>query len=109
MFVILVVVRCLISCEYFTIEQSGMIFALTFISTADLLAVSNALQYHDVIIERFWMYIGLVLLTIGLFQMSFIDTDGFISNKESRTRRVRQNNILNDNNLGALIRVRDSY
>ncbi len=68
-----------------------MIFILTLINSADLLSLSHSLQYHDVIIERFWMYIGLVLLTIGLFQMACIDINELtliISNENSlKTQR----------------------
>ena len=87
-----------------TVERSGIVLIITLINGADLLALSHSLQYHDVIIERLWMYIGLVLLTICLFQMAFIDTDGLIisSNKNSSRRRMY---FLQDQNLCPLFRV----
>lgn len=90
-----------------TIEQSGIVFIVSLINTADLLSVSHSLQYHDVIIERFWMYIGLFLLTIGLFQMVFIDNDGFIleSNK-NLLRKSRGKRFFQNQNLFPLFRVR---
>jgi hypothetical protein len=49
------------------------------------------------------MYIGLVLLTIGLFQMAFIDTDGLIlSLNENFSRRIQ---FFQDQNLYPLFRV----
>ncbi|CAF3278440.1 unnamed protein product [Rotaria socialis] len=79
LFVVLSISRFLISHQYMTVEKSGIVLVVTLINVADLLSVSHSLQYHDVIIERVWMYIGLFLLTIGLFEMAFIDTDGLIS------------------------------
>jgi hypothetical protein len=111
MLVVLSFVRLLISGEHLSIENSGIVLAVTLINSADLLALSQALQYHDVIIERFWMYIGLVLLTIGLFQFAFIDTDGltpFIRTKKvSRQQRtsLRRIDFLQDQHLCPLFRV----
>ena len=62
-----------------TVAKSGIVLVLTLINGADLLAMSHSLQYHDIIIERLWMYVGLILLSIGFFQMAFIDTDGLAS------------------------------
>jgi hypothetical protein len=101
---ILSISRLFISRDYMTIEQSGIVFFGSLINTADLLSLSHSLQYHDVIMERHWMYIGLVLLTICLFEMAFIDTDGLIisSNKNSSRRRMY---FLQDQNLCPLFRV----
>ena len=105
--------RLLLSREYMTIEKSGIVLVVTLMNVADLLAVSHSLQYHDVIIERVWMYVGLVLLTIGLFQMAFIDTDGLIStsyknksyyNKKKYKKRLY---FLQDPDLCPLFRVRE--
>jgi hypothetical protein len=109
--VILSISRLLISREHMTIEKSGIVLIITLINGADLLSISHSLQYHDVIIERLWMYIGLVLLTIGLFQMAFIDTDGLASLSNSNTsfhytRRLdRRMHFLHDQNLCPLFRV----
>jgi len=109
--VILSLSRLLISREHMTIEKSGIVLIITLINGADLLSISHSLQYHDVIIERLWMYIGLVLLTIGLFQMAFIDTDGLASLSNSNTsvhytRRLdRRMHFLHDQNLCPLFRV----
>lgn len=111
MLVVLSFVRLLISGEHLTIENSGIVLAVTLINSADLLSLSQALQYHDVIIERFWMYIGLVLLTIGLFQFAFIDTDGltpFIRKKKAlRQQRPSRRRIdfLQNQHLCPLFRV----
>ncbi|UJR21620.1 hypothetical protein I4U23_024698 [Adineta vaga] len=108
--IVLSVSRLLISREHLTIEKSGIVLIVTLINSADLLSISHSLQYHDVIIERFWMYIGLVLLTIGLFQMAFIDTDGLvpISNRNSSKFHsrsfTRQINFFQDQNLCPLFR-----
>ena len=110
--VVLSVSRLLISREHMTIEKSGIVLIASLINSADLLSISHSLQYHDVIIERFWMYIGLVLLTIGLFQMAFIDTDGLvpISNTNSSTFQPRhfgrQISLIHDQNLCPLFRVK---
>ncbi len=106
--VVLSISRLLISRDYMTIEQSGIVFVLTLINTADLLSISHSLQYHDVIIERLWMYIGLVILTIGLFQMAFIDTDGLIvpANRNSARKYPRRIHCLQDQNVCPLFRVR---
>ena len=111
MLMVLSFTRFLISSEHLTIENSGIVLAVTLINGADLLSLSQALQYHDVIMERFWMYIGLVLLTIGLFQFAFIDTDGltpFVRKKKvSRPKRIsmRRIDFLQDQNLCPLFRV----
>ncbi|CAF0852419.1 unnamed protein product [Adineta ricciae] len=108
--IVLSVSRLLISREHLTIEKSGIVLIASLINSADLLSISHSLQYHDVIIERFWMYIGLVLLTIGLFQMAFIDTDGLvpISNTNSSTYHSRhfgrQISLIHDENLCPLFR-----
>ena len=109
--VVLSISRLLISREHMTIEKSGIVLIVTLINGADLLSISHSLQYHDVIIERLWMYIGLVLLTIGLFQMAFIDTDGLASLSNGNTsfqytrRSDRQIHFLHDQNLCPLFRV----
>ena len=111
MLLVLSFVRLLISGEHLSIENSGIVLAVTLINSADLLALSQALQYHDVIIERFWMYIGLVLLTIGLFQFAFIDTDGltpFIRKKKTLRKQrpsLRRIDFLQDQHLCPLFRV----
>ncbi|CAF4248041.1 unnamed protein product, partial [Adineta steineri] len=108
--VILSISRLLISRQHMTIEKSGIVLIITLINAADLLSISQSLQYHDVIIERIWMYIGLVLLTIGLFQMAFIDTDGLalISNEDFshyHTRKLTgQIHFLQDQNLRPFFR-----
>ncbi len=109
--VVLSISRLLISREHMTVEKSGIIFIVTLINSADLLSVSHSLQYHDVIIERLWMYIGLVLLTIGLFQMAFIDTDGLTLSPNENTsyqykrKLARRIHFLQDENLYPLFRV----
>jgi hypothetical protein len=109
--VVLSISRLLISREQMTVEKSGIVLIVTLINSADLLSISHSLQYHDVIIDRFWMYIGLVLLTIGLFQMAFIDSDGLTStlnenvsyhHKRKLARRIY---FLQDQNLYPLFRV----
>lgn len=91
MFILLSISRFLISLDHLTFEQSGLVLILTLIHSADFLAISHALQYHDVIMERLWMYIGLVILTIGLFRLTLIDADGLIPIKE-KTKPVRKRN-----------------
>ena len=107
MFVVLSICRLLISREHMPIEKGGIILIITLINSADLLAISHSLQYHDVIIERLWMYIGLVILSIGLFQMAFIDTDGLtpISDQNSKRKLARRIHCLQDQNLCPLFRV----
>ncbi|CAF4639071.1 unnamed protein product, partial [Rotaria sp. Silwood2] len=108
--VVLSISRLLISHEHMTIEKSGIVLVVTLINVADLLSISHSLQYHDVIIERIWMYIGLVLLTIALFEMAFIDTDGLTSPSNEitsyyPTRRLpRRINFLKDRNICPLFR-----
>ncbi|CAF1005525.1 unnamed protein product [Rotaria sp. Silwood1] len=109
--VVLSISRLLISHEQMTIEKSGIVLVVTLVNVADLLSVSHSLQYHDVIIERVWMYIGLVLLTIALFEMAFIDTDGLTSSSNEtitfyprRRRLPRQINFLKDQNMCPLFR-----
>ena len=113
MLVVLAICRVLISREHFTVEKSGIILIITIVNSADLLTLSHLLQYHDVIIERLWMYIGLVLLTIGLFQFAFIDTDGLThsSNRTSlslstKRRFSKRIHFLQDQRLFPLFRVR---
>ena len=112
MLVVLAICRVLISREHFTVEKSGIILLLTLVNGADLLAMSHSLQYHDVIIERLWMYMGLVLLTIGLFQMSFIDTDGLTPSpnratpyQQQKRRFGKRIHFLQDQSLCPLFRV----
>ncbi|CAF1173505.1 unnamed protein product [Rotaria sordida] len=108
--VVLTLSRLLISHEHMTIEKSGIILVVTLINVADLLSISHSLQYHDVIIERVWMYIGLILLTIALFEMAFIDTDGLISSSNENTTyypgRIlsRRINFFQDQNICPLFR-----
>jgi hypothetical protein len=58
------------------------------------------------------MYVGLVLLTIGLFQMAFIDTDGLALTSDDNTsyhykrKLARRIHFLQDENLYPLFRVR---
>jgi hypothetical protein len=105
--IILSISRLLISREHMTVEKSGIVLVVTLINGADLLAISHSLQYHDVIIERLWMYIGLILLTIGLFQMAFIDTDGLApsSNENLLQKFSTQIHFLQDQRLCPLFRV----
>ena len=99
--------RLLISLDYMSIEQSGIIFIITLINSADLLSLSHSLQYHDVILERVWMYIGLVLLTIGLFHMALIESDEFkiTFNGNSSTKSRRQRSLFYNRKLNPLFRV----
>ncbi|CAF1353349.1 unnamed protein product [Adineta steineri] len=108
MLVVLAICRLLLSREHMSVEKSGIILMITIINGADLLAMSHSLQYHDVIIERLWMYIGLALLTIGLFQMAFIDTDGLTptSNPNSKNKVKKRMHFLQDQNLCPLFRVK---
>lgn len=115
MIVVLAICRVLLSREHFTVERSGIILILTLINGADLLAMSHSLQYHDVIVERLWMYIGLVLLTLSLFQMSFIDTDGLTpptnrrsAYQEQKRRFSGRIHFLQDQSLCPLFRVSSS-
>ena len=116
MFIILAICRLLISREHMTIEKSGIVLLITLINGADLLAMSHSLQYHDVIIERLWMYIGLAILSIALFQMAFIDTDGLtrvsnpiVSNTNPKKKLTKRINFLQDQNIGPLFRVKLSF
>lgn len=113
MLVVLAVCRLLLSREHMSVEKSGIILIITLINGADLLAMSHSLQYHDIIIERLWMYIGLVILTIGLFQMSFIDTDGLtptsnrnLSNDNTKKSLKKRVHCLHDQNMCPLFRVK---
>ena len=115
MLVVLGVCRVMISREHFTIEKTGIILLLSLANGADLLAMSHSLQYHDVIVERLWMYMGLVLLTISLFQLAFIDTDGLTSPParssmahQTKKRFTRSIPFLQDQSLYSLFRVNDS-
>jgi hypothetical protein len=105
--IILSISRLFISRNYMTIKRSGIVFIVSLINSADLLFVSHSLQYHDVIIERVWMYIGLFLLTIGLFQMAFIDTDGLTlsSNENFSSKSTSRMHFFQDQNLYPLFRV----
>lgn len=105
--IILSLSRLFISGDYMTIEQSGIVFIVSLINSIDLLFVSHSLQYHDVIIERFWMYIGLILLTIGLFQMIFIDNDG-LKFELKRNRKRKRRHMFHDQYLLPFFRVRFS-
>ena len=91
-----------------TVEKNGITLLIPLVNGADLLAMSHSLQYHDVIVERLWMYIGLVLLTIGLFQMAFIDTDGLTpsSTLNSKGKLKKRIHFLQDQNLCPLFRVK---
>ena len=112
MLVVLSLTRVLISCDQMTIVQSGAVLLATLIHSADLLALSHSLQYHDVIIERLWMYIGLLLLTTGLFLLAFIDTDGLTppvhvdSHRSHRRHPSRRTESFNNHHLYPLLRVR---
>ncbi|CAF0803592.1 unnamed protein product [Adineta ricciae] len=107
MLIVLAICRLLLSREHMTVEKSGIILLITLVNGADLLAMSHSLQYHDVIVERLWMYIGLVLLTIGLFQMAFIDTDGLTpsSTLNSKGKLKKRIHFLQDQNLCPLFRT----
>lgn len=111
LFVVLCLSRLLISYERMMFEKSGLILVFTLINAADLLSISHSLQYHDVIIERVWMYVGLILLTIGLFDMAFVDSDALISypyedTSNSRSRRLpRRINFFKDQTVFPLFRV----
>jgi hypothetical protein len=94
MLIVLSICRLIISREHVTIEKSGIILIITLINGADLLAMSHSLQYHDIIIERLWMYAGLVILIIGLFQMAFIDTDGLTPAPNQRISHQQQKKTL---------------
>ncbi len=114
MLVVLAVCRLLISREHMTIGKSGIVLIITLVNGADLLAMSHSLQYHDVIIERLWMYFGLTVLSIGLFQMAFIDTDGLTSTTSNEIGSININpkknlakriHFLQDQNIYPLFRV----
>jgi len=112
MIVVLAICRLLLSREHMTVGKSGIVLIITLINGADLLAMSHSLQYHDVIIERLWMYIGLAILSIGLFQMSFIDTDGLtppsnqtISNENPKKKLGKRMHFLHDQNICPFFRV----
>lgn len=110
MLVLLAICRLLLSREHMTVEKSGIVLMITLINGADLLAMSHSLQYHDVIVERLWMYMGLVLLTIGLFQMAIIDTDGLTPSPDAtpKWKRKKRMHFLQDQNLCPLFRVMSS-
>jgi hypothetical protein len=57
------------------------------------------------------MYIGLVVLTIGLFQMAIIDTDGLtpISNPNPKRKFKRRIHFLQDQRLCPLFRVNKEF
>ena len=108
MLIILCIIRLVISLEHMTVAKSGIILIITLINSADLLAMSHSLQYHDVIIERLWMYVGLVLLSMGLFQMALIDIDGLttIPNQNHKRKLTKRMHFLEDQNLCPLFRVK---
>ena len=113
MLVVLGICRVLISREHFTIEKTGIILLLSLANGADLLAMSHSLQYHDVIVERLWMYLGLGLLTLSLFQLAFIDTDGLTAPParssmahSTKKRFTRSIPFLQDQSLYSLFRVK---
>ncbi len=113
MLVVLSICRLLISREHMTVEKSGIVLLITLVNGADLLAMSHSLQYHDIIIERLWMYIGLVILSIGFFQMVFIDTDGLTrapnrikSNENPKKKLAKRMNFLQDQNICPFFRVK---
>lgn len=113
MLVVLSVCRLLISREHMTVEKSGIVLIITLVNGADLLAFSHSLQYHDIIIERLWMYIGLAILSIGLFQLSFIDTDGLtrmisnptVAKTNPKRKFAKRIHFLQDQNICPLFRV----
>ncbi|CAF2419925.1 unnamed protein product [Rotaria sp. Silwood2] len=113
MFIILSICRLMVTREHMTVGKSGIVLIITFVNGADLLAMSHSIQYHDVIIERLWMYIGLALLSIGLFQMAFIDTDGLtssttdqITSYDDPQRKLRKRiHFLQDQNICPLFRA----
>ncbi len=112
MLVVLAICRLLLSREHMTVGKSGIVLIITLINGADLLAMSHSLQYHDIIIERIWMYIGLAILSIGLFQMSFIDTDGLtppsnqiISNENPNKKLTKRMHFFHDQNICPFFRV----
>ena len=106
-FVLLSIARLLISLDYMSIEQSGIIFIITLINSADLLTLSHSLQYHDVILERIWMYIGLVLLTIALFHMALIESDELkvVFNGNASRKSRHQRSVFHNRNLNPFLRV----
>jgi hypothetical protein len=113
MLIVLSICRLLISREHMTVGKSGIVLIITLINGADLLAMSHSLQYHDIIIERLWMYIGLTILIIGLFQMGFIDTDGLTppsnqitSNENHKKKLTKRIHFLRDQNIYPLFRVK---
>ena len=113
MVIVLSVCRFLISREHMTVEKSGIVLVITLVNGADLLAFSHSLQYHDIIIERLWMYIGLAILSVGLFQLSFIDTDGLtrmaprqtIAQTNPKRKFTKRIHFLQDQNICPLFRV----
>lgn len=107
LFVLLSIGRLLISLDYMSIEQSGIIFVITLINSADLLSLSHSLQYHDVILERIWMYIGLVLLTIALFHMALIESDELkdVFNGNASRESRGQRSLFHTRKFNPLLRV----
>ena len=103
MFISISISRFLISLDHLTIEQSGIVLILTLIHTADFFAICQALKYHDVVLERIWLYIGLVLVTIGLFRLTMIDADGLLLIKKRSRRRFQ---CFPNQNFDVLFRVR---
>lgn len=114
MLVVLSICRLLISREHMSVEKSGIVLMITLVNGADLLALSHSLQYHDIIIERLWMYIGLAILSISLFQLSFIDTDGLtrtaphsdnVDKTNPKKKFAKRMHFLQDQNICPLFRV----
>lgn len=112
MLAVLIICRFLISREHMTVEKSGIVLFISIVNGADLLAMAHSLQYHDIIIDRIWTYVGLVVLSVGLFQMSFIDTDGLTrtttstTNRNSKRRISKRMHLLQDQNICPLFRVK---
>jgi len=113
MLVVLAVCRLLISREHMTVEKSVIVLIISLVNGADLLAMSHSLQYHDIIVDRLWTYVGLVILSIGLLQMAFIDTDGLTRtiranpmNRTTKRKFSKRMHLLQDQNIFPLFRVK---
>lgn len=112
MFIVLSITRLLISRGHMTMTKSGIVLLISLVNGVDILALSHSLQYHDVIIERLLLYIGLALLSIGLLQMAFIDTDGLtpissdVSSFETGKKKLgKRMKCFQDQNICPLFRV----
>lgn len=108
--IVLCFTRFMISREHMSVQKGGVVVILTLLNGVDLLAMSNLLQYHDIMIERLWMYIGLVLMSIGFFQMSMIDTDGLAISADGsiameKKRLANRWHFLQDQTICPLFRV----